>query len=75
MRHPPEHRKATHRKAVHVASRRVRREGIDAVGVASAMKEAGPTHGGFHGQFASKEALAAPATEIARRPTGARRHR
>lgn len=65
MRYPPEHRKATHRKVVHVASRRFRREGIDAVGVASVMKDAGLTHGGFYGHFASKEALVAEAARAA----------
>ncbi|MCP3145235.1 TetR/AcrR family transcriptional regulator [Pyxidicoccus xibeiensis] len=43
------------------AARLFRERGIDGVGVADLMKEAGFTHGGFYNHFASKEALAAEA--------------
>jgi TetR/AcrR family transcriptional repressor of nem operon len=44
-----------------IASRRFRERGFDGVSVAEVMQEAGLTHGGFYGHFASKEALAAEA--------------
>ena len=44
-----------------IASRRFRERGFDGVSVADVMQEAGLTHGGFYGHFASKEALAAEA--------------
>jgi TetR/AcrR family transcriptional repressor of nem operon len=40
------------------AGRMFRSQGIDAVGVAELMKEAGLTHGGFYNHFASKNDLA-----------------
>jgi len=46
---------------IDTASRLCRERGIDGVGVADLMKEAGFTHGGFYNHFASKEALAAEA--------------
>jgi TetR/AcrR family transcriptional repressor of nem operon len=39
------------------AERLFRRNGVDAVGLAELMKEAGFTQGGFYNHFASKEAL------------------
>ena len=39
------------------AERLFRQKGVDAVGVAELMKEAGFTQGGFYNHFASKEAL------------------
>lgn len=44
-----------------IAARRFRERGFDGVSVADVMQEAGMTHGGFYGHFASKEALAAEA--------------
>ncbi|MEV7341931.1 TetR/AcrR family transcriptional regulator [Streptomyces sp. NPDC093544] len=43
---------------VEAASRMFRAQGIDAVGIAELMKEAGLTHGGFYNHFASKNDLA-----------------
>ncbi|MFE3165404.1 TetR/AcrR family transcriptional regulator [Streptomyces sp. NPDC059224] len=40
------------------ASRMFRSQGIDAVGIAELMKEAGLTHGGFYNHFTSKNELA-----------------
>ncbi len=51
------HKADTHRKVVEIAARRFRAEGVDGVGVASLMADAGLTHGGFYAHFASKEAL------------------
>jgi len=44
-----------------VAARLFRERGFDGIGVADLMKAAGLTHGGFYGQFESKEDLAAQA--------------
>jgi len=57
MRYPKEHKDQTRRRVVEVAAARFRREGLDKVGVASLMSEAGLTHGGFYSHFDSKEAL------------------
>ena len=46
---------------VAAASRLFRERGFDGVGVAEIMQAAGLTHGGFYGNFASKDALAAEA--------------
>lgn len=51
-----------HRKdVVDAASRLFLEYGIDGVSVPAVMSEAGLTHGGFYGHFASKEALVAEA--------------
>src|SRR5215510_4276226 len=52
---------ANREKIVEVASILFRKHGFDGIGVADIMKAAGLTHGGFYGQFASKEELAAEA--------------
>ncbi|KNE80561.1 MULTISPECIES: TetR/AcrR family transcriptional regulator [Streptomyces] len=44
---------------VEAAGRMFRAQGIDTVGIADLMKEAGLTHGGFYNHFASKDDLAA----------------
>lgn len=46
---------------VETAARLFRERGYDGIGVADLMKEAGLTHGGFYGNFASKEQLMAEA--------------
>jgi TetR/AcrR family transcriptional regulator, transcriptional repressor for nem operon len=43
------------------ATQRFRERGFEGIGVADLMKEAGLTHGGFYGHFASKEDLIAQA--------------
>lgn len=48
-----------------VASRLFRERGFDGIGVADLMKEAGLTHGGFYGQFKSKEDLKVQASQHA----------
>ena len=48
-------------RVIEVAGRLFRERGFDGVGVADIMKGAGLTHGGFYGQFASKDDLAAQA--------------
>lgn len=51
------HKADTHRRVVEIAATRFRADGIDGVGVASLMSDAGLTHGGFYAHFSSKEAL------------------
>lgn len=57
MRYDKEHKERTRRHVLSVASERFRRDGFADVGVASLMKDAGLTHGGFYGHFRSKQAL------------------
>lgn len=47
---------------VEVAGTEFRRHGFDGIGVADLMRAAGLTHGGFYGNFASKDDLAAEAS-------------
>lgn len=48
-------------RIIEVASRLFRERGFDGIGVAELMKSAGLTHGGFYGNFTSKEDLMAQA--------------
>ncbi len=57
MRYGKDHKENTHRHVVQVAAERFRKDGLDGVGVATLMGDAGLTHGGFYSHFASKEAL------------------
>jgi TetR/AcrR family transcriptional regulator, transcriptional repressor for nem operon len=52
-------------RIVQVAAKLFRERGFDGIGVADLMKAAGLTHGGFYGHFASKEDLAAEASDRA----------
>src|SRR6185369_12553713 len=53
---------ANREKVLDVAGTLFRERGFDGIGVADIMKRAGLTHGGFYGQFASKDDLAAETT-------------
>lgn len=55
------------------SARLFRERGIDGVSVSDLMADAGLTHGGFYGHFASKEALAAEACAYAFAQSGERR--
>ncbi len=57
MRYDKAHKDRTRRHVLTVASERFRKDGFEGVGVASLMKDAGLTHGGFYGHFRSKQAL------------------
>jgi len=57
MRYEQGHKEATRRRILDVASKRFRKEGGEAVGLAGLMADAGLTHGGFYAHFDSKEAL------------------
>jgi TetR/AcrR family transcriptional repressor of nem operon len=52
-------------RIVKTAARLFRENGFDGVGVDAIMKEAGLTHGGFYGHFASKDDLATEAVTLA----------
>ncbi|NEU12732.1 TetR family transcriptional regulator [Methylobacterium sp. BTF04] len=52
-------------RVVEVASALFRERGLHGVGVVDIMSAAGLTHGGFYGQFANKDALAAEAFDAA----------
>lgn len=72
MRYGKDHKENTHRRVVEVASARLRKEGLDGVGVVTLMGEAGLTHGGFYSHFASKEALIGEVIEAGMDETFAR---
>jgi TetR/AcrR family transcriptional repressor of nem operon len=57
MRYEKGHKETTRRRIVETASARFRKDGIEGVGLADLMAEAGLTHGGFYSHFASKEDL------------------
>ena len=48
-------------RVVEAAARLFRERGIDGIGLAELMRSVGLTHGGFYGQFGSKEELVAEA--------------
>lgn len=72
MRYGKEQKAETRSRIVEVASRRFRGEGVDAVGVASLMADAGLTVGGFYAHFASKDALIAEAAGVGFEQTATR---
>jgi TetR/AcrR family transcriptional regulator, transcriptional repressor for nem operon len=53
---------ANRERIVDAAAQLFRERGFEGIGVADLMKEAGLTHGGFYGHFASKEDLIAEAS-------------
>jgi TetR/AcrR family transcriptional repressor of nem operon len=55
----------THDRIVQVAAARFREAGIDGIGLADLMKDAGMTHGGFYRHFASRGELVAEGVEQA----------
>src|SRR5271163_4233730 len=57
MRYPKDHKVKTRRRIVETAARAFREHGLEGVGVADLMAQAGLTHGGFYAHFASKDAL------------------
>lgn len=58
-------RQQSHERILEAAARALCRDGFAGVGVASVMKDAGMTHGGFYAHFESREALLAEAVEHA----------
>ncbi len=65
MRYPKDHKARTRKRILETAARAFREKGLDGVGVADLMAEAGLTHGGFYAHFASKDALIAEACQQA----------
>jgi TetR/AcrR family transcriptional regulator, transcriptional repressor for nem operon len=59
MRRTKQAKRETHVRIVEAAARRFRADGIDGVGIADLMGEAGLTHGGFYAHFDTKDALVA----------------
>jgi TetR/AcrR family transcriptional repressor of nem operon len=57
MRFEKGHKAETRKRIVDAAAARFRKDGVEAVGIAGLMAEAGLTHGGFYAHFESKEAL------------------
>jgi TetR/AcrR family transcriptional regulator, transcriptional repressor for nem operon len=58
-RYGTEHKRATRRRILEAAGRRLKRDGIDGSGVAKLMADAGLTNGAFYAHFDSKEDLVA----------------
>jgi len=57
MRRSQADKAITHAKIVAVAARRFREKGLNGIGVADLMKQAGTTAGGFYKHFASRDDL------------------
>jgi TetR/AcrR family transcriptional repressor of nem operon len=57
MRRSKAEKAVTHSKIVSVAAKRFRERGIDGIGVADVMKEAGSSVGGFYKHFESRDDL------------------
>jgi TetR/AcrR family transcriptional regulator, transcriptional repressor for nem operon len=72
MGHSKADKAESHERIVRIAAEKFREAGLDGVGVADIMKEAGLTHGGFYRHFESRDALVAEAVESAL-AAGARR--
>lgn len=56
---------ASHERIIKAAAERIRRDGIDALGVSDLMSEAGLTHGGFYRHFRSRDELVEEAVDAA----------
>ena len=65
MGHSRAHKREHHEQIVGVAASRFREAGVDKVGVADLMHDAGLTHGGFYRHFESRDQLVAEAVERA----------
>lgn len=65
MGHSQAEKQESHERIVKIAAARFREVGIDGIGVADLMKEAGLTSGGFYRHFDSREDLVAEAVECA----------
>jgi TetR/AcrR family transcriptional repressor of nem operon len=65
MRVTKQHAEQNRERVLDVASTLFRERGFDGISVAELMKQAGLTHGGFYGQFGSKDELMAEALDRA----------
>jgi TetR/AcrR family transcriptional repressor of nem operon len=75
MRFEKGHKAETRKRIIKAASARFRKDGVEAVGIAGLMAEAGLTHGGFYAHFDSKEDLLREAMAAAMDETGERLNR
>jgi TetR/AcrR family transcriptional repressor of nem operon len=75
MRFEKGHKQATRQRIVETAAAKFRKDGVEAVGIAGLMAEAGLTHGGFYAHFDSKEELVREAISAALDATRARMDR
>jgi TetR/AcrR family transcriptional regulator, transcriptional repressor for nem operon len=65
MGHSKKDKQATHERIVKVAAKRFRERGLEGIGVADVMKEAGVTVGGFYKHFGSRDELVVEALATA----------
>lgn len=65
MGHSQQEKQKTHDRIVEIASKRLREKGLEGLGVADLMKEAGLTVGGFYKHFASRDDMVAEAMQLA----------
>ena len=65
MGHSRKEKAGNHERIVKIAAARLREAGLEGVGIADLMKQAGLTHGGFYRHFSSREELVAEAVEQA----------
>ena len=59
MKRSKQEKQQTHQRIVRKAAQQVRLEGVNGVGIAELMGQAGLTHGGFYAHFRNKDALLA----------------
>ena len=72
MRYDKGHKESTRRRIIRFAAAAFKRKGLDGVGLAEIMRNAGLTAGGFYGHFSSKEHLSRTPQDSTR-PLGASR--
>src|SRR6202158_3713612 len=65
MGHSRRDKQKTHERIVWVAAKRFRERGLEGIGVADVMKEAGVTVGGFYKHFGSRDELVVEALATA----------
>jgi TetR/AcrR family transcriptional repressor of nem operon len=65
MGHSRRDKQTTHDRIVRVAAKRFRERGLEGIGVADVMKEAGVTVGGFYKHFGSRDELVVEALATA----------
>ncbi|HKV82973.1 MAG TPA: TetR/AcrR family transcriptional regulator [Ktedonobacterales bacterium] len=63
MPYTKSHKARTRARIVESAARAYREHGVEGVGIADIMRDAGLTHGGFYAHFPNKDALLAEATQ------------
>lgn len=61
MGHSRSHKLASRRRILHIAAKEFRASGYERTGIASLMRTAGLSHGGFYGHFRSRADLSAHA--------------